>query len=135
MKKTVLILGILLGAMLMLAACGGNDTDSALVVEPGDTIAVEYTGRLADGEVFDSSEGREPLVFQAGAGMMIAGFDAAVMGMAVGEEKTVEIPADQAYGAQGVAGPDGEYIIPPNADITFDIEIVSIDRPGLDEAE
>ncbi|MCL2437802.1 MAG: FKBP-type peptidyl-prolyl cis-trans isomerase [Coriobacteriia bacterium] len=129
MKKTVLLLGILLGAILMLTACNGNGDDGALVVEPGDTIAVEYTGRLSDGEVFDTSEGREPLVFQAGAGMMIPGFDDAVMGMEIGEEKTVEIPADQAYGDQGVPGPDGEYIIPPNSDITFDIEIVSIDRP------
>lgn len=67
-------------------------------VKKGDQVAVHYTGRLTDGTVFDSSEGREPLAFQVGAGMMIAGFDAAVDGMEVGEKVTAEIPAAEAYG-------------------------------------
>lgn len=67
-------------------------------VKKGDQVAVHYTGRLTDGTVFDSSEGREPLAFQVGAGMMIAGFDAAVDGMEVGEKVTAEIPAVEAYG-------------------------------------
>lgn len=68
------------------------------LVQKGDTISVHYTGRLADGEVFDSSEGRSPLKFTVGAGQMIPGFDAAVVGMAQGEKKTVSIAPDQAYG-------------------------------------
>jgi peptidylprolyl isomerase len=64
----------------------------------GDTVRVHYTGTLGDGEVFDSSEGREPLEFQLGQGQVIAGFDEAVTGMAVGDEKTVTIPSDEAYG-------------------------------------
>lgn len=68
------------------------------VVEAGDYIKVHYTGTLDDGSVFDSSEGREPLDFTAGAGQMIKGFDAAVIGMKVGEVKTVTIPAEDAYG-------------------------------------
>jgi len=68
------------------------------VVQKGDTISVHYTGRLSDGEVFDSSEGRAPLKFTVGAGQMIPGFDAAVVGMAQGEKKTVSIAPDQAYG-------------------------------------
>lgn len=67
--------------------------------QTGDTVSVHYTGTLADGSVFDSSRGRDPLEFTVGAGRVIPGFDSAVAGMAVGEEKTVVIPADQAYGA------------------------------------
>lgn len=64
----------------------------------GDQVAVHYTGRLTDGTVFDSSEGREPLAFEVGAGMMIKGFDTVVDGMEVGEKVTAEIPAAEAYG-------------------------------------
>lgn len=66
--------------------------------QPGDNVSVHYTGTLADGSVFDSSRGRDPLQFTVGEGRVIAGFDAAVTGMALGEAKTVVIPADQAYG-------------------------------------
>ena len=66
--------------------------------QKGDRVSVHYTGRLQDGKVFDTSRGREPLEFEVGAGMMIAGFDKAVNGMAVGEQKTVEIPSNEAYG-------------------------------------
>lgn len=64
----------------------------------GSNVKVHYTGTFLDGEIFDSSEGREPLDFTVGAGMMIAGFDKAVDGMAVGEKKKVTIPAQDAYG-------------------------------------
>lgn len=64
----------------------------------GDTVSIHYTGTLADGSVFDSSRGRTPLEFTLGSGQVIPGFDAAVDGMAIGEEKTVTIPADEAYG-------------------------------------
>lgn len=64
----------------------------------GDSVKVHYTGKLDDGTVFDSSVGREPLDFTVGAGQLIAGFDEAVVGMAVGETKTVRIAPEQAYG-------------------------------------
>ena len=64
----------------------------------GDQVKVHYTGRLTDGTIFDSSEGRSPLAFEVGAGMMIKGFDAAVDGMGLGEKVTAEIPAAEAYG-------------------------------------
>ena len=64
----------------------------------GDTVRIHYTGTLDDGTQFDSSAGREPLEFALGAGQVIPGFDNAVDGMAVGENKTVTIPADEAYG-------------------------------------
>jgi len=67
-------------------------------VQKGDTVRVHYHGKLTNGETFDSSEGREPLEFQVGAGMMIKGFDDAVLGMETGDKKTVNIPAADAYG-------------------------------------
>lgn len=67
-------------------------------VKPGDTVHIHYTGTLADGEVFDSSDGREPLKFEVGSGQIIPGLDQALPGMSVGDKKTVEVPADQAYG-------------------------------------
>lgn len=68
------------------------------VIKKGDTVKVHYTGKLTTGEQFDSSAGREPLEFTVGAGQMIKGFDAGVEGMALGEKKTVNIPAAEAYG-------------------------------------
>jgi peptidylprolyl isomerase len=64
----------------------------------GDTVKVHYHGRLTDGTTFDSSEGRTPLEFEIGSGMVIKGFDDGVTGMTVGEKKTIEIPAAEAYG-------------------------------------
>jgi peptidylprolyl isomerase len=67
-------------------------------VKQGDFVQVHYTGALENGEVFDSSDGRGPLEFQAGGGGIIPGFNDAVMGMAVNEEKKVVLPPDEAYG-------------------------------------
>jgi peptidylprolyl isomerase len=64
----------------------------------GDTVKIHYTGTLDDGTEFDSSAGREPLEFALGGGQVIAGFDNAVDGMSVGENKTVTIPPGEAYG-------------------------------------
>jgi peptidylprolyl isomerase len=67
-------------------------------VKKGDVIRVHYTGTLNDGSQFDSSVGRSPLEFTVGAGQMIAGFDAGVLGMSVGEKKTIQIDPDNGYG-------------------------------------
>ncbi len=64
----------------------------------GDTVHVHYTGRLDDGTVFDSSEGRDPLAFTVGAGQVVPGFEEAVNGMQVGDSKTVRIAPGDAYG-------------------------------------
>lgn len=64
----------------------------------GDTVQVNYTGKLADGTVFDTSQDRCPIQFTIGKGQLIAGFEQAVVGMNKGDAKTVVIPADQAYG-------------------------------------
>ena len=78
---------------MLLAKIRGMST-----VNKGDKIRVHYTGRLRDGSVFDSSEGRDPLEFEVGAGHVIEGFDAGVISMSPGEKKQVEIPAAEAYG-------------------------------------
>lgn len=67
-------------------------------VKNGDKVKVHYHGKLTNGETFDSSEGRAPLEFEVGSGMVIKGFDDGVTGMAVGEKKTINIPVDEAYG-------------------------------------
>jgi peptidylprolyl isomerase len=69
------------------------------LAKKGDLVAVHYEGSFEDGTVFDSSISRgEPIEFELGAGQMIPGFDAAVLGMNLGEEKTVTIPPAEAYG-------------------------------------
>ncbi len=64
----------------------------------GDTVKIHYTGTLEDGTVFDSSEGHDPLEFTLGSGQVIVGFEEAVTGMKSGDKKTVNIPAEKAYG-------------------------------------
>ena len=87
----------------------------------GDTVRIHYTGMLDDGAPFDSSQGRDPLQFTLGTGQVIPGFDDAVAGMEVGEQKTVEIPAEQAYGAHD---PNGRQNFPREkvpSDVPLDI--------------
>ncbi|MCZ7675450.1 MAG: peptidylprolyl isomerase [Roseovarius sp.] len=85
----------------------------------GDTVRIHYTGTLSDGSTFDSSEGREPLEFTVGSGQIIPGLDAALPGMEVGERKTVEVPADEAYGQPD---PDARQSV-PRADVPADIPL------------
>jgi peptidylprolyl isomerase len=93
------------------------------VVKNGDTVKVHYTGKLVSGEQFDSSEGREPLEFTVGAGMMIKGFDDAMPGMTIGEKKTINIAPEDGYGQRN-----------PEAIIEFPKEQVPADmklEPGM----
>ncbi len=68
------------------------------VAQEGNTVKIHYKGSLDNGTIFDTSEGRDPLEFTLGSGQVIAGFDEAVSGMAVGEKKSVKIPVEKAYG-------------------------------------
>ncbi|NDC77099.1 MAG: peptidylprolyl isomerase [Chitinophagia bacterium] len=89
----------------------------------GDKVRVHYTGRLLDGTQFDSSEGRDPLEFTIGAGQMIKGFDAGVVGMKVGDKKTLQIPPDEAYGQR-----DEEAVIEfPAENVPSDMQL----EPGM----
>ena len=85
----------------------------------GDNVLVHYKGTLPDGQLFDSSEGREPLSFQLGSGMVIKGFDDGVTGMQIGDKKTVQIPNAEAY------GPANEEMIVkfPRTEIPADIPL------------
>ena len=67
-------------------------------LKSGDTVAIHYTGTLLDGSTFDSSEGREPLEFEVGSGMIIPGLDRAMPGMEVGDKKIAKIACEDAYG-------------------------------------
>jgi peptidylprolyl isomerase len=71
-----------------------------MVIKKGDVVKVEYEGRFPEGEVFDSTErhGGEPIEFQAGSGMLVSGFEEAVIGMNSGEEKEVTLGPESAYG-------------------------------------
>lgn len=93
---------LILAFMLALAGCGGTDDATAAAAgtgaQDGDIVSVHYVGTLDDGTQFDSSYEREPLTFEVGTDQMIKGFDDAVHGMAVGDRKTVRIPAEDAYG-------------------------------------
>ncbi|TVS02691.1 MAG: peptidylprolyl isomerase [Rhodobacteraceae bacterium] len=75
----------------------------------GTIVQFHYTGTLEDGTVFDSSQGREPLEFEMGSGMIIPGLDRAIEGMSAGEEKTVTIPCAEAYGDYR---PEGRQDVP-----------------------
>jgi len=68
------------------------------MITKGNTVDVHYTGKLTTGEVFDSSEGKEPLKFQVGSGQIIPGFEEGLMGKKVGDKITVNIQPENAYG-------------------------------------
>ena len=92
------------------------------VVKSGDTIAVHYTGTLTDGTKFDSSVDRgTPFTFTIGTGQVIKGWDEGLLGMKVGEKRTLTSPAEKGYGATGAGS-----AIPPNATLIFDVELISI---------
>lgn len=78
-------------------------------VKAGDTVRMTYVGTLDSGEMFDSSEGGEPLEFVVGSGQVIKGLDAAIPGMAVGDKKDVNVPCAQAYGD---VNPDARQAVP-----------------------
>ena len=73
-------------------------------VKSGDKVRIHYTGTLNDGTVFDSSQGRDPLEFTVGSGEIIPGLDKALPGMAVGDKKSVPVPAEDAYGPRNPEG-------------------------------
>ena len=123
-------------------------------VKKGSKIKIHYTGKLDSGQVFDSSDGREPLEFEAGSGKVIKGFDAAVIGMKKGEEKEVKLKPEDAYGPRNeelkqkiprdkinipgeikpgmtlaVTSPDGQQFPVRVADVDGDDVVVDLNHP------
>jgi FKBP-type peptidyl-prolyl cis-trans isomerase len=96
------------------------------VAQSGNTVEMNYTGRLENGQVFDSNTDPafhhvEPFQFVLGAGQVIKGWDQGIVGMKVGEKRTLTIPSSLAYGHQGIPG-----AIPPDATLIFDVELTKI---------
>ncbi|MCC7181152.1 MAG: FKBP-type peptidyl-prolyl cis-trans isomerase [Acidobacteria bacterium] len=104
-------------------------TGNGAEATPGRTVVVHYTGWLYDdsqaekkGTKFDSSRDRnEPFEFSLGAGEVIRGWDEGVKGMKVGGKRVLTIPADMGYGARGAGG-----VIPPNATLLFEVELLGV---------
>src|ERR1700691_5330973 len=88
----------------------------------GNMVKVHYTGWLTTGKKFDSSVDRgQPFDFKLGAGQVIKGWDEGVAGMKVGGKRQLRIPPDAGYGSKGAGG-----VIPPNATLIFDVELLGV---------
>lgn len=101
---------------------------SGQAAKSGDTVIVNYTGRLANGTVFDSNVDPkfghvEPFAFTLGVGQVIKGWDEGVVGMKIGEKRNLLIAPAYGYGARGAGA-----AIPPNATLSFDVELVEIKK-------
>lgn len=112
----------------VVASSDNNATPTADVAKIGDTVAMNYTGRLVDGTVFDSNVDPkfrhvQPFPFTLGAGEVIAGWDKGIVGMKVGEKKTLTIPPEDGYGVAGMPP-----VIPPNATLIFEVELLAIKK-------
>ena len=102
------------------------------LVHGNDIVTVQYTGWLNDGTKFDSSRnpGRSSFTVGLGAGQVIAGWDEGIPGMKVGGKRKLIIPPSLGYGARGQQDQQsGAYIIPPNATLVFEVEVLSV-KPG-----
>jgi FKBP-type peptidyl-prolyl cis-trans isomerase len=145
MRTQLVLLSIFLGVLMTTPASGqsnasptkveGNPTKTRsgleywdIKVGTGDTavagkpVRVHYTGWLTDGKKFDSSVDRgQPFVFPLGGGQVIKGWDEGVAGMKIGGKRQLRIPPELGYGPRGAGG-----VIPPNATLIFDVELIGI---------
>jgi len=138
-RRNIAVAGIAILMMLAIFGCGQDkevkmikgikivDTviGEGLEAEKYDILTVNYTGKLEDGTVFDSSTnpGREPFRFTVGVGQVIQGWDEGFIGMKVGGMRTLTIPPEMGYGVRGTGD-----VIPPNATLIFDIELLEVEK-------
>ena len=141
-KRTIdiAIIGVMLMAFLAVFGCNEENNEvkmkSGLIIvdnvvgegleaEKFDILTVNYTGKLEDGTVFDSSKnpGRDPFRFTVGAGQVIKGWEEGFIGMKIGGTRTLTIPPEMGYGARGAGD-----AIPPNATLIFEIELLEVDK-------
>jgi peptidylprolyl isomerase len=100
------------------------ESGGEIVAAPGDTVFVHYTGKLQNGIIFDSSVQKgDPISFVLGQGQVIKGWDEGIQGMKIGDKRQLIIPPALGYGEKGAG-----TVIPPNATLTFDVELVGVVR-------
>jgi len=121
-----LIVIIVVVVLVFITINNKNTMPEEKIAKVGDVVSMNYTGSLTDGTTFDSNVDPkfshvEPFVFTLGAGQVIPGWDKGIVGMKVGEKKTLSIPPEDAYGASGVSG-----VIPANSTLNFEVELVGI---------
>ena len=129
-KNTIwwfLVVIIVIGVLVFITINNKGTMPEEQIAKVGDTVSMNYTGTLTDGNVFDSNVDPkfghvEPFIFKLGAGQVISGWDKGITGMKVGEKKTLRIPPEDAYGENGV-GP-----IPPNSTLIFEVELLEIKK-------
>ena len=131
LRALTLVLAIFAAPVMAVETLMKTDTQLGKGKEAvtGSNVVVHYTGWLHDskaakarGKQFDSSVGRGPFTFPLGAGRVIRGWDEGVAGMKVGGKRTLVIPAEMGYGARGA----GNGLIPPNAALVFDVELLDV---------
>ncbi len=117
----IAIFGVLFFGNLIFSYMQDESVGVGSEVKTGDTISVNYIGKLADGTKFDSSYDRgEPIQFSVGGGNLIEGFDKGVIGMKVGGKRVITIPPELGYGTQAIGG------IPANSTLVFEVELMKI---------
>lgn len=112
----IIIAAVLIGGYFLIS----TNPMEAETAQNGDVVDVHYTGKFADGTIFESSVGKDPISFTLGTGAVIKGWDEGIVGMTVGEKRTLTIPPELGYGDQD-HGP-----IPGGSTLIFDVELVAI---------
>jgi len=107
------------------------ENDSGRSAKEGDVVSVNYTGRFTNGTAFDSNVDPnfhhvEPFTFTLGAGNVIVGWDKGIVGMKVGEKRTLTIFPDEGYGSTDQRDRAGNIVIPANSTLIFDVELLAI---------